>query len=87
MNKRIKRNLGAMITGTLMTGALVGANSASAAELFTYDDLGSGSELREELLNASASPFMSTEAKCGEGKCGEGKCGGSDKKKEEKDPD
>lgn len=86
--KNTNKGLGALITGTLMAGALLGASTANANELFSYDDLGFGSELRADLLDASNTGFKSPEAKCGEAKaeaktesksadhkCGEGKCG------------
>ena len=86
--KKTNKGLGALITGTLMAGAVFGTSTASANELFSYDDLGSGSELRADLLDASNTGFKSPEAKCGEAKadaktesksadhkCGEGKCG------------
>jgi len=73
MNKQSKRNLGAIITGTIMSGALLGTTTANATEMFNYDDLGSGAELRSDLLNASNTGFKSPEAKCGEGKCGDEK--------------
>lgn len=92
MDKQSKKSgLGALITGTILSGALFGASSLNAAEMFSYNDLGSGAELRSELLNASNSGMKAFEAtcgekkaegdskaaehKCGEGKCGEGKCG------------
>lgn len=90
-SKSKKRNLGAMITGTIISGALLTNGGLNANELFSYDDLGSGSELRSELLDAGSNEFKTFEAscgekktedeskaaehKCGEGKCGEGKCG------------
>ncbi|HAQ70622.1 hypothetical protein N9545_03050 [Salibacteraceae bacterium] len=89
--KNTNKGLGALITGTLMAGALLGTSNAN--ELFSYSDLGSGSELRADLLDASNTGFKSPEGKCGEAKadekseskaddskaaehkCGEGKCG------------
>ena len=82
--KNTNKGLGALITGTLMAGAVLSSSSANANELFSYDDLGSGSELRADLLDASNTGFKSPEAKCGKAKaeskasdhkCGEGKCG------------
>ncbi len=82
-----KKNLGkvaAIATGTLTLGAL--STNVQANELFQAQDLGSGAELRSELIqlnNPSEAPVMMNnseiELKCGEGKCGEGKAG-EDKK-------
>jgi len=66
--KNSNKGLGALITGTLMAGAILGTSAANANELFSYDDLGSGSELRADLLDASNTGFKSPEAKCGEAK-------------------
>lgn len=76
MNKQSKRSIGALITGTVMSGALLGSVTANAAEMFDYDDLGSGAELRSDLLDASNTGFNTLEAKCGEGKCGDEKAEG-----------
>ncbi len=73
MSNQSKRNLGAIITGTIMSGALLGTTTANATDIFNYDDLGSGAELRSDLLDASNTGFKSPEAKCGEGKCGDEK--------------
>lgn len=80
--------LSAVVTGTVMTGALLSSGPAEASDLVQFDDLGSGAELRADLLDAQNTGFKSPEAKCGEGKCGEeskasehkcgeGKCGES----------
>ncbi|GEM_PF-5279414 len=84
-NKTKKRSVGAMITGTILSGALFTVGSVNAAEMFSYDDLGNGAQLRSELLDNSVEGVKSFEAKCGEEKaadsksaehkCGEGKCG------------
>ena len=74
-------------SGAVILGAF-GASDASAANPFSYEDLGTGSELRSHLLTADAlNAFTSNtdiEFECGEGKCGEGKCGNKSEKKEEK---
>jgi len=67
--KNTNKGLGALITGTLMAGALLGTSNAN--ELFSYSDLGSGSELRADLLDASNTGFKSPEGKCGEAKADE----------------
>lgn len=96
-NKNLKKT--ALVSGALLTGSLVGLNplNAHSGDLFDYSDLGSGAELRSELLEQNQSPFdaakaaegMTTikfsELKCGEGKCGEGKCGEDEKKEAKKD--
>ena len=87
MEKR-KRNF---IKGTLVAGALLSVTALSAtpnaSNLFDYNALGSGAEVRSEILHSETSPFNNLEAKCGEkstttaegkkaeAKCGEGKCG------------
>ena len=70
-------------------GALATSTVIAETNLFNSTELGSGQELRAELLNQNSDLFMSNaeleakgiELKCGEGKCGEGKCG--EKKKAE----
>ena len=77
----------ALATGTVLIGSLA---NVQAADLFSSEDLGSGAELRSELIVKNnplveASSFLNNsdiELKCGEGKCGEGKCG--EKKAEKK---
>ena len=74
----------------LVTGAMISAvGSANASDLFTVNDLGSGAELRSNLIaKNSAIPthqFLQNadlELKCGEGKCGEAKCGEKTEKEE-----
>ena len=82
----------AVATGTLALGAV--SNNANAAELFTVDHLGSGSEVRSNLIELNSDFIadnkmvsnLNVELKCGEGKCGEGKCGeGKDGDKKEGD--
>jgi len=84
----------AVISGTLVTGLVTGmaGNEANANDLFNFSDLGTGYELRNEMIdmNKVEAALQSNtvrakvwEDKCGEGKCGEGKCG-EEKKKEEK---
>jgi len=97
MESKNKRNF---IKGTLVAGALLSITALSAtpnaSSLFEYNALGSGAEVRTEILHSTASPFNNFEAKCGEksakkteaetksgeAKCGEGKCGEGDKKAE-----
>ncbi|MFT6441691.1 MAG: hypothetical protein ACJASM_001228 [Salibacteraceae bacterium] len=82
----------AVATGTLALGAV--SNNANAADLFTVDHLGSGSEVRSNLIELNSDFIadnrmvsnLNVELKCGEGKCGEGKCG-EGKSGDEKDSD
>jgi uncharacterized low-complexity protein len=80
-----------LIKGTLLAGAFLSITALSAtpnsSSLFDYNALGSGAEVRSEILHSNATPFNNFEAKCGEktkktaegkkaeAKCGEGKCG------------
>ena len=91
-NSKVKN--AALASSAAIIGAF-GVNNVNAADLFSYEDLGTGSELRSNLIDADAmSAFTSNtdvelecgEGKCGEGKCGEGKCGEkSDEKKADAD--
>lgn len=82
----------AVATGTLALGAV--SNNANAADLFTVDHLGSGSEVRSNIIELNSDFIadnrmvsnLNIELKCGEGKCGEGKCG-EGKSGDEKDSD
>ncbi|MCT4587674.1 MAG: hypothetical protein N4A71_07620 [Carboxylicivirga sp.] len=94
---RTKKEKRSRLLKTVVIGGMIaGASSlsANAGDLLNYGDLGSGSELRSDLLEQYGSPvstanlpsdYIVGEAKCGEGKCGEGKCGeGKEKTKEKK---
>ncbi len=94
--KNTKRNpkTTALISSALLTGAITGISAANLneTELFNYQALGSGAELRTELLGLNKSALNVTDAvnssttiKFAELKCGEGKCGGEDKKSEKKE--
>lgn len=78
--------------GSLVAGAMLSVTALSAApntsNLFNYNALGSGAEVRTEILNSNGDMHRTFEAKCGEeskaakaeskskeAKCGEGKCG------------
>lgn len=82
----------AIAAGALLTTSLIAAPSISP-DILAYNDLGSGSEIRSQLIDqnqvnsAESTAYKFGELKCGEGKCGEGKCGGDDKKKEAKKED
>ena len=73
MESKKKSALGAVITGTLISGSILSVGAVNANTMFDFDDLGSGAELRSDLLDASNTGFKIGEAKCGEGKCGEEK--------------
>lgn len=97
MESKTRKNL---IKGTLVAGALLSITALSAApnssSLFNYNALGSGAEVRSEILqNGNNNPLNVFEANCGEKttakegkteeqKCGEGKCGEGEKKAETK---
>ena len=82
------KNKTSILTGSLIAGAIgLTSITAGASNLFNYNALGSGAELRSELLNSNVSPLKVAELECGDkkkagdtkGKTGEQKCG--DKKK------
>ena len=87
--KKEKNNVSLTVvaSGAAIIGA-IGGNVANATELLNYNELGTGSELRSNLITSDAlSSFTSNtevEFECGEGKCGEGKCGEKSEKKEAK---
>ncbi len=58
-----------ILKGTLFAGALLSVSALSAtpsqSNLFDYSALGSGSEVRSELLHSNASPTDIFEANCG----------------------
>ena len=70
---------GSMIAGAIMSLTSISAN---AATLTNYSSLGTGGQVRSELLS-SVSSFGNLELKCGENKTKEAKCG-EDKSKEAK---
>lgn len=84
-----------LVAGVFFTSAMIacGTLGASAANALSFRDLGSGSELRTELLETSSrfnhdqkcgakTDSTKVESKSKEAKCGEGKCG--DDKKDKK---
>ncbi|TAJ13954.1 hypothetical protein DMA11_07115 [Marinilabiliaceae bacterium JC017] len=93
--KTKKENQNSLLKGLVLGGLMAGALpvAANANTLFNYDNLGSGAEVRSNLLdlygsplesmNPSSSDFIVGEGKCGEGKCGEGKCGSKEEAKKE----
>lgn len=88
--KVIKKTLFAT---TIVAGAILGTASINTAQAFSFNDLGTGADVRAELLDNASNGVVgfdlkcgegkAKDAKCGEGKCGEGKCG--DKKGKSKD--
>lgn len=98
--KRSNLKTAVLISGAVVGGTALafGAESVNTEKLLEYSSLGSGAELRTELLEIneisskaiermnSETTVKFSELKCGEGKCGEGKCG-EDKKKDEKKKD
>lgn len=79
-----------MLAGSIIAGAIMAVSgfTANAAGLFSYNNLGTGDEVRTKLLETNNSNSRTMELACGEkgktdstakkgkdGKCGEGKCG------------
>jgi hypothetical protein len=69
------------VTGSLIAGSMLslGAADLTASNLNDFEELGSGGELRAELLGQSAQGAYSLEFTCGENTCG----GGDDAKGKE----
>lgn len=67
MERKTKRNL---LKGTMVAGALLSVTALSAtpnsSNLFEYTSLGSGAEVRTEILHSNSNPLNTFEAKCGE---------------------
>lgn len=78
--KTKKRSVGAMITGTIISGAILSAGSVNAAEMFSFNDLGSGAELRSELLDDATTGMKAFEATCGDKKASSDEKASSDDK-------
>ncbi len=74
MENKKSIQISALATGALVLGAFTTGN-AMANDTKLFEDLGSGAELRSELLaNNNPIQFMNNrevELKCGEGSCGE----------------
>ncbi len=82
--KTKKENRNGLLKSVVLTGMIAGAIpiAANAGNMFSYEYLGSGSQLRNSLIEKYVSPSdvvnnssenFVFEAKCGEGKCGEKK--------------
>ena len=85
----MKTNKKILKSATLAAGALaLSATPAFGSNLLSYNDLGTGAQVRSHLIDlntdqareAEAVAYKFGELKCGEGKCGEGKCGEDGKK-------
>lgn len=67
-NKKKNTAKNILLTGSIIAGSVFGlsALNANATETFKYHELGSGGELRSELLNNNASDIIALELDCGE---------------------
>lgn len=67
-NKKKKTAKNILLTGTIIAGSVIGLGSlnANTLETFKYHELGSGGELRSELLNNFSSDIIALELDCGE---------------------
>ncbi|MDX5404537.1 MAG: hypothetical protein LPK28_03440 [Bacteroidota bacterium] len=93
------KNKSKIILGTVVTGSIFGLGNLQAENILSYQTLGSGSEVRAELLRSARTMDATLELKCGEGKaeksegaektgehkCGEGKCGEGKKAESKKE--
>ena len=97
-NLVMKSERKSILKGVVISGMIAGTVPAMAAntnDLLNFDVIGSGAELRTQLLEQYGSPidavnqnsenYFVGEAKCGENKCGEGKCGKEGKKEGKKE--
>lgn len=90
MKAEKKKN--SILKGVVISGMIAGAlpMTVNANNLLNYDVMGSGSELRSELLEQYGSPIdavgdINNDYIIGEAKCGEGKCGKDEKKEATKE--
>jgi len=92
MKNQKKSSERSLLTASIIAGALTSLTSisANANTLFNYASLGTGAEIRSELLNSSHSNSKVIELECGNksneksnanSKTGEAKCGDKNKKK------
>ena len=67
-NKKKNTAKNILLTGTFIAGSVFGlsALNTNATETFKYHELGSGGELRSELLNTASSDIIALELDCGE---------------------
>lgn len=87
MNDKKKNSVkNILLTGTIIAGSVLGISSlnANTVETFKYSELGSGGELRAELLQNSVTDIRAIELSCGEKttdtKSKDAKCGEKDAK-------
>jgi len=69
MNNNEKKTLkNILLTGSIVAGSVIGLSGlqANATETFKYSELGSGAELRTELLQTSSSDLRTIDMSCGE---------------------
>ena len=90
MNTKKLKQSAALITGTLVAGSFSVSANANQDNLFEYDNLGSGAELRSELIEMNSVRHKTFEMKCGgesdkDSKTSEANCGAGDKKAEKSD--
>lgn len=91
MNSKKLKKSAAIVTGTIIAGTFSVNAQAGGTNLFEYDNLGSGAELRSELLQKNSERYKTFEMKCGDKKAeaskkdksSEAKCG-ADKKADAK---
>ena len=96
----MSKNKNTIKVAALASGAVImsafGSTEVNATTLLDFETLGTGAELRTNLITTSAVNMIHSntnielecgEGKCGEGKCGEGKCGESSGESTEKKSD
>lgn len=67
MNDKTKSTLkNILLTGSIVAGSVIGINTLSATETFKYSELGSGGELRSELLNSNTNDYFALDLSCGD---------------------
>ncbi len=67
-NKKKNTAKNILLTGTIIAGSVFGLSTlnTNATETFKYHELGSGGELRSELLNNTSSDIIALELDCGD---------------------
>ena len=90
MNKEKNTIKAAALTSGAVILSAFGNTNVQAATLLEFEHLGTGADVRTNLITANAVDAIKSntsielecgEGKCGEGKCGEGKCGEKSEKK------
>lgn len=69
MNDNTKKTVkNILLTGSIVAGSVIGLSglNANATETFKYSELGSGAEVRTELLQSSSSDIRMIDMSCGE---------------------